>query len=193
MNPRDSERSIVMSIKDLQLWQRLSNKDDSQTTPQPPNQGLHVGHKHGFSRRGFIHTAAGATALAFGPALSLRALAHDDDDDDDNNQTLPAPKPVPGGADLSGFGLAPPYDFIHIFAPGPAGQTLPFTGVVLQGLNVEPSTITDFRGDTAVAYHVGEARGSDGNTYDLETDLRVMDGSYVAVDGTTRRGSFALI
>jgi hypothetical protein len=70
---------------------------------------------------------------------------------------------------------------------------LPFTGVELQGLNVEPSTITDFRGTTALAYHIGEARGSDGNTYDLETDIRVMDGRYVAVDGTTRRGTFALI
>ncbi len=178
-----------MSVRDLLTWRRLSNKGDSQTTPQPPNQGLHVGHTHGVSRRGFIHTAAGATALALGPGLSLRALADDDDDD----QTLPAPKPIPGGLYLSGFGLLPPYDFIHTFSPGPAGLTLPFTGVVLQGLNVEPSTITDFRGDTAVAYHVGRARGSDGNTYDLETDFRVMDGSYVAVDGTTRRGSFALI
>ena len=87
----------------------------------------------------------------------------------------------------------PPYDFIHTFGPGEAGIVLPFTGVALQGLNVEPGTITDFDGATAVAYHVGEAKGSDGNTYNLETDFRVMDGRYVAVDGTTRRGSFALI
>jgi hypothetical protein len=181
-----------MSIKDFLLWQRLSTKGDSQTTPQPSNQGLHVGHTHGFSRRGLIHLAAGATALAFGPGLSLRALAHDDDSDDDN-QTLPAPKPIPGGSDLSGFGLVPPYDFIHVFGPGPVGIVLPFTGGALQGLNVEPSTITDFRGVTALAYHVGEAKGSDGNTYNLETDFRVMEGQYVAVDGTTRHGSFALI
>ena len=70
---------------------------------------------------------------------------------------------------------------------------LPFTGVVLQGLDVEPGTITDFQGATAVAFHVGEARGSDGKRYNLETDFRFMDGRYVAVDGTTRRGSFALI
>jgi hypothetical protein len=44
-----------------------------------------------------------------------------------------------------------------------------------------------------VAFHVGEAKGSDGHTYNLETDIRVMDGKYVAVDGTTRHGSFALI
>ena len=67
-----------MSIKDFLLWQRRSTKADSQTTSPPSNQGLRMGETHGFSRRGFIHTAAGATALAFGPGLSLRALAHDD-------------------------------------------------------------------------------------------------------------------
>ena len=47
-----------MSFRDFLLGQTLSNKGDSQTTPQPPNQGLHVGHTHGFSRRGFIHTVS---------------------------------------------------------------------------------------------------------------------------------------
>ena len=178
-----------MSIRDLLPWQRLSSKGDSQTIPHSPNQALHAGHAHSFSRRGFIHTAAGATALALGPGLSSSALAHDDDD----HQTRPAPKPLPGGSDLSGFGLVPPYDFIHTFGPGAAGVVLPYTGVVLQGLNVEPGTITDFQGATAVAFHVGEAKGSDGNTYNLETDFRFMDGSYVAVDGSTRHGTFALI
>ncbi len=156
------------------------------------NQDPRVGHTHGFSRRRFIHTAAGATALAFGPGRSVSALGDDDHDDDVYHRTRPAPKPIPGGFDLSGF-LARPYDFIHVFGPGQAGIVLPFTGGALQGLNVEPGTITDFDGATAVAYHAGEAKGSDGNTYNLETDFRVMDGRYVAVDGTTRRGTFALI
>jgi hypothetical protein len=177
-----------MSIKDFLLWQRRSTKADSQTTFPPSNQGLHPDHTGGFSRRAFIHTAAGATALAFGPGLSLRALAHDDGDNHD--RTLPAPKPIPGGLRL---GLAAPYDFIHVFPPGPETIKLPFTGGMLQGLDVEPSTLTDFQGVSAVAFHVGEAKGSDGHTYNLETDIRVMDGKYVAVDGTTRHGSFALI
>lgn len=181
-----------MSIKDFLLRQRRSTIADSQTIPSPSNQGLDVGHAHGFSRRGFIHTAAGATALAFGPGLSLSALAHDDGDN--HNRTLPAPKPIPGGLDLkTAFGLVAPYDFIHVFPPGPENITLPFTGGTLQGLNVETSTLTDFHGATALAYHVGEAKGSDGHTYNLETDMRVMHGKYVAVDGTTRHGSFALI
>lgn len=178
-----------MSIRDLRPWQRLSYEDDSQTVPHPADQGRERGRTDRFSRRGFIQTAAGATALTLGPGVSSRAFAHDDDD----HQTRPAPKPIPGGSDLSGFGLVPPYDFIHTFGPGQEGIVLPFTGVVLQGLNVEPGTITDFEGVSAVAYHVGRARGSDGHTYNLETDFRVMDGRYVAVDGSTRRGTFALI
>jgi hypothetical protein len=60
------------------------------------------------------------------------------------------------------------------------------------GLDYEPSTITDFRGSTAVAYHVGSVRASDGRTYDLETDIRAYEGEY-AVDGTVHHGSFAFV
>ena len=185
-----------MSIRDLLPWQSLTTKGDSRTTPQPSNQGLQVGHTHGWepgiSRRRFIHTAAaGATAFAFGSGLSSRALARDDDNGHD--EPLPEPKPIPGEYDLSDLGVEPPYDFIHEFLPGPKGMVLPFTKVVLEGLNVEPSTITDFKGATALAYHVGKATGSDGKTYNLETDIRVMEGRYVSVEGTRRHGTFAEI
>jgi hypothetical protein len=96
---------------------------------------------------------------------------------------LPAPKPILGGFDI------PP--LIHEFIPGPEEITLPFTLIPLQGLNVEPSTITDFKGFTALAYHVGTATGSDGKTYNLETDVRVFEGEYVAEDGTRHEGTFA--
>jgi hypothetical protein len=184
-----------MSIRDLLPWQSLTTKGDSRTTPQPSNQGLHVGHTHGgergFSRRRFFHAAAGATALAFGSGLSSRALAQADHNG--HGEPLPEPKPIPGEVDLSELGLKPPYDFIHEFLPGPKGMVLPFTKVVLEGLNVEPSTITDFDGATALAYHVGKAKGSDGKTYNLETDFRVMEGRYVSVEGRRRQGTFAEI
>lgn len=96
---------------------------------------------------------------------------------------LPAPKPIPGGLDL------PP--LIHEFLPGPETITLPFTLLTLQGLHVEPSTITDFQGVTALAYHVGTVTGSDGLTYNLETDVRVFAGAYVAEDGARCEGTFA--
>jgi hypothetical protein len=98
-------------------------------------------------------------------------------------EPLPAPKPIPGGLDI------PP--LIHEFLPGPETITLPFTQLTLQGLHVEPSTITDFKGVTALAYHAGTVTGSDGFTYNLETDIRVIAGEYIAEDGTRREGTFA--
>jgi hypothetical protein len=62
---------------------------------------------------------------------------------------LPEPKPILGGTEF------PPDIFIHELFPGLETITLPFTLVTLQGLNVEPSTITDFKGVTVLAYHVG--------------------------------------
>ena len=98
---------------------------------------------------------------------------------------LPAPKPIPGGTEF------PPFPLIHELFPGPETITLPFTLVTLQGLNVEPSTITDFHGVTVLAYHVGTATGNDGTKYNLETDIRVMKGEYIAENGERREGTFA--
>src|SRR5262245_21025091 len=128
-----------MSIRDSLPWQGSSLKGASPTAPHPADQGPPTDRIRRFSRREFINAAAGAS-LALGPGLSPSAFAKEDGG---HHQPLPAPKPIPGGSDLSGFGLTPPYDFIHTFGPGQAGVTLPFTGVVLQGLNVEPGTITD--------------------------------------------------
>jgi len=59
----------------------------------------------------------------------------------------------------------------------------------LQGLNVEPSTITDFKGVTVLAYHVGTATGHDGTKYNLETDTRVMQRDYVGENGKRREAN----
>lgn len=85
------------------------------------------------------------------------------------------PVPIPGG-------FAPG---AHAFVPGP-----PEFG--LQGLDVEPGTVTDFNGFSAVGYFAGTAVGSDGLTYDMLNDMRLQQGTYVAVDGSVRRGTFAL-
>ncbi|MFL6185787.1 MAG: hypothetical protein ACJ745_13360 [Actinomycetes bacterium] len=115
------------------------------------------------------------------PPLTTAAHAHG------LPRVLPAPKPIPGGIQVPGG------PFIHTFIPGPPDVTLPFSGLQLQGLDVEPSLITDYQGVTALAYLVGTARGSDGNQYLLEADLRAMEGRYVAQDGTRHRGLFAFI
>ena len=80
-----------------------------------------------------------------------------------------------------------------MWAPGPTAVTLPFTGAQLQGLDVEPTTIRDFKGFSAVAFHVGTATGSDGTRYDLETDVRAFQGTYIDRTGRRRFGMFGFI
>jgi hypothetical protein len=136
-------------------------------------------------RRRFVLTAAGAvTGGATGLALSSPASATPSFSSTRRNS--PAPNPIPGGLELA------PGVVIHVFGPGDPAVTLPFTGITLQGLDVEPSTITDFKGSSALAFHVGTARASDGTMYNLETDIRAFEGEYI-VDDEVHRGSFALI
>jgi len=71
--------------------------------------------------------------------------------------------------------------------------TLPVSGFPLQGVDTEPTTIKDFDGFSAVAYHVGTATGSDGTQYPFETDVRAFQGTYVDRTGTRSFGTFAYI
>jgi hypothetical protein len=130
---------------------------------------------------GTAAAVAGAGALG---SLAGEAAAHG------ARAPVPAPNPIPGGLPI---GLPPPLDFIHFFAPGPEGRTLPFSGSVLQGLDVEPSTITDFRGTAAQAYLIGRADGSDGQVYGMEVDIRAYRGRYVTAAGEDERAAFVFI
>jgi hypothetical protein len=96
---------------------------------------------------------------------------------------LPAPQPIPGG-------VAPQF---RVWVPGPPEITLPFTGAQLQGLDVDPSVITDYSGFTSLAFHAGTATGSDGKQYNLETDMRAFRGRYIAADGTPQHGAFGFV
>ena len=137
------------------------------------------------SRRRFVQTAALAAAGVTGSfAAPSRSLAHGPDGQE---RAVVPPKPIPGGIQI------PDGPQIHVWAPGDPNVTLPFTGSTLMGFDVDPSTITDFRGFSAVAFHAGTAIGSDGATYNLETDLRAYQGSYIAADGRQRLASFAFI
>lgn len=138
-------------------------------------------------RRGFILGTAGAFAAAgLGGPLTERADAHHKR----RRRVVPSPEPIAGGLPI---GLPAPYDLIHLFLPGPVTTTLPFSGLGLQGLDVEPITATDFRGKIAMAYLTGNVRGSDGEERGLEVDLRVYEGTYVTAGGSRRRGAFAMI
>jgi hypothetical protein len=135
-------------------------------------------------RRRFVLTAAGTVGSV--ASLALPRMTDAAVSPLSTKRRLQVPDPIPGGIELA------PGLVIHVFGPGDPTVTLPFTGITLQGFDHEPSTITNFNGSTAVAFHVGTARASDGRTYNLETDIRAFDGEYV-VDGVTHRGSFALV
>jgi len=137
------------------------------------------------SRRRFMQTAAVGAAGVMGSLTGPEtALAHGDDSSRD--RAVP-PKPIPGGIQI------PDGPQFHVWAPGDPSVTLPFSQAQLMGFDVDPATITDFRGFSAVAFHAGTAVGSDGATYNLETDLRAYEGTYIAADGRRRVASFAFI
>jgi hypothetical protein len=135
-----------------------------------------------FLRDGGAAIAGAGVALA-GPGIALAG------DRGSVASPLPTPKPIPGGLPV---GLPAPYDLIHIFLPGPEDVVLPFSGVQLMGLDVEPSTITNRKGTTALTYLIGSAQGGDGSSYDVELDIRVMKGKY-RTGGSSHQGLFAMI
>jgi hypothetical protein len=104
---------------------------------------------------------------------------------DDHKQPQPPPRPIAATFPGTPF---------HVLAPGPNSLMLPFSGSVPQGLDVDPSVMTDFDGFTALAYPVGSARGSDGKTYNLEGDMRLFTGTYVPFSGgSPRSGTFGFV
>ena len=89
------------------------------------------------------------------------------------------PNPIPGGLDES-FAPVPSDPFIHVLAPG-------------LGPQLEMATITDFKGVIGASEIRGSARGSDGSTWDFDTDMRFMQGTYVDRNGQERKGSFGFV
>ncbi len=122
-----------------------------------------------------LYTVVVSTALAVGLVVpSGDATAATDD-----------PVPIPGGIET---GLAPPYGpILHVFAPGP-------TDIGFMGIDVEPNTITDFDGFTALGHFNGTIEGTDGNVYDLgDSGIRVFQGDYRSADGSTHHGTFVFL
>lgn len=128
------------------------------------------------------HALLATTALLAATALSRSGAAQAAHDD----QPQPAPSPIKAILPIPGT------DF-HIQAPGPPTLKLPFSGAIPQGLNFDPSAITDFKGFSALAYPAGAARGSDGITYNLEGDMRFFTGKYKPAIGQVREGTFCFV
>ncbi|REK41034.1 MAG: hypothetical protein DWQ20_00550 [Actinobacteria bacterium] len=87
-------------------------------------------------------------------------------------------------------GGPPPFDFIHWALPGPPGATTQILELPAFGLDVDPSTITDFDGFVAYAVLAGSATDNRGNHFDVELDVRAMDGTYVDAHGETHESTF---
>ncbi|MDJ0757270.1 MAG: twin-arginine translocation signal domain-containing protein [Ardenticatenaceae bacterium] len=130
---------------------------------------------------------AGAGAAAVAGSIGLAQPAAAESTMRGGASALPVPSPIPGGID------APPVGFIHWFLPGPTDAMTPFLSLPGFGLDVEPSTLTNFKGFTTFAVISGQATGSDGKTYNVEFDVRVMDGEYVAEDGSHQYGTFGFL
>lgn len=121
-------------------------------------------------RQVLVRGAAAAGGLAgFGLVEPALAFARGNGD----------PSPIPGGLDGS-FNPVPSDPFIHVLAPG-------------LGPGLEMATITDLDGVIGAADIRGTARGSDGSTWDFDTDMRFMQGTYVDRDGRVRKGSFGFV
>ena len=139
------------------------------------------------SRRRFVQTAAVAAAGVTGSLAGPAGSAAWGGADDHHDRAVVPPKPIPGGVTL------PNGTQIHVWPAGDPTVTLPFSHSHPLGFDYDPSTITDFRGFSAIAYHAGTAIGSDGGTYNLETHMTALKGTYVATDGTRRFGTFSFI
>jgi len=77
------------------------------------------------------------------------------------------PVPIPGGDIFQSVGG--PITFVTQFLPGPG----------FDGLNAEPHGIINSNGKVAMGYTAGTATDSAGNTYNIGTDIRVYQGTYV--------------
>jgi hypothetical protein len=124
--------------------------------------------RHGFSRRAFIGGTAAATGAALGSGLLSPADAL-------AWNSQPAPKPTTAITTIGGI------DFhFSFFGPG-----------------IDPSSITDFKGQIGVAdvRGTGTARNPDGSVETLlfDTDVRFMKGTYVGQDGAVHRGTFGFV
>jgi hypothetical protein len=121
------------------------------------------------SRRQLMHRGAAAVGGLAGLGLlapeSVLAAANS------------APRPIPGGFDKNGMPV-PSHPMVHVLPPG---------------IGFEMATITDFHGIIAASETRGTAHGSDGTSYDFDTDMRFMHGSYVGVDGRMRTATFGFI
>jgi hypothetical protein len=124
------------------------------------------------SRRRFIRTSLGtlAAGAVVGPQLLRPTSAYAAGSD---------PIPVPGSPNLAPF---------HVWAP-----------LVIDSIDAEPATITNFNGVVGIAYISGNVTLTNRKTNMVDVfpfvdaDVRFMQGVYRGVDGQPRQGTFGFV
>jgi hypothetical protein len=138
--------------------------------------------QHGITRGQFLTRAAVATgaAAALGTAWPKAAGA---------KPLHVPPLPIPGGFHPADFGApVPPFpSIIHVLAPNYGSAP-----------DDDPITVYNFKGEVGYSIIDGSGVGTDTETgeqthYTTNTDMRFMQGKYVAADGRVRTGHFAFV
>jgi hypothetical protein len=137
------------------------------------------------SRRKFFRASAGAASagVLMDSALSKPLLAAAE-----AHRACPVqPEPIP-------HTIATPFGTtIHFFFPGPVEGD-----PINPNAGHDPSVITNFKGIIGQADLLLSGTGTDLNTgasaqYGFHTDMRFMDGQFIAADGVTHNGAVAFI
>jgi hypothetical protein len=124
------------------------------------------------SRRRFIRTSLGTLAIGAvaGRQLLRPATAYAAGSD---------PIPINGSPNLAPF---------HVWAP-----------IVVDSIDAEPATITNFNGVVGIAYLSGLVTRTNLQTNEvdvlpfMDADMRFMQGVYRGVDGKPRQGTFGFV
>src|SRR5262245_6795113 len=161
-----------MNFRDIPPWEFVSEAGVHR------HDHGHSGHmlfwQNGMSRCQFTATAVGAAAFgaALGSGLSWPGLAKAQSHE---------PKYIPGGTPLLGGAF-------HVFGPA-----------LIDPIDAEPSTITDFNGFVGLAFISGTVRRTNTKTGEVRTlpyvnnDMRFMKGVFKGTDGRTHKGAFAFV
>jgi hypothetical protein len=127
------------------------------------------------TRRQFLKTAGAALlGSALGSGLSRASVAEAAHGPGD-------PVPIPGGTPVLGGGF-------HLFGPG-----------VIDPVDAEPSSITDFNGFVGIAFITGTVTRTNTATGEVRTlpyiqnDMRFMKGVFRGMDGHIHQGAFGFI
>jgi hypothetical protein len=160
---------------------RIVSQEGPRPTELETARRRHAAHCHaapGFlSRRQFLQTAAGATALGVATASGLLRPGVAHAAGPGIGQVLPIPTTLE---------IFPGEEF-HLQAP-------PFTGA-----NSDPSTVYNFQGSAGIALISGSVERTDRKTGQSRTlpysfnDMRFMKGVFRGRDGHVRDGTFALV